>query len=44
MNKNCLLGIVALLFVCCAMLGCGKEDNPTTPTVKYGTIYGTVAD
>lgn len=31
----------ALLLLCCAMLGCGKEDNPT---VKYGTIYGTVTD
>lgn len=40
MNKNCLLGIVALLFVCCTMLGCGK-DVPQ-PANQTTTIYGTV--
>lgn len=38
MNKNCLLGIVALLFVCCTMLGC-KKDKTTT---IYGTVINSV--
>lgn len=30
----------ALLVLCCAMLGCGKEDE----TTKLGSIFGTVTD
>lgn len=28
MKKHLLIKVTALLLVCCAMLGCGKEDNP----------------
>ena len=42
--KTNIIKFSTLLIGCFAMIGCGKEDNPTTPTVKYGTIYGTVAD
>lgn len=37
MNKKSLVKFAALLFVCCAMLGCGKDKN-------QGSIYGTVTD
>ena len=43
MKKIHLIQIAALLVLCCAMLGCEK-DNPSTPTIKYGSIYGTVTD
>lgn len=42
--KKCIIKLSALLLVCCAMLGCGKEDNPGTPIVKFGSIFGTVTD
>lgn len=41
MKKRSIIKLTASLFVCCAMLGCGKEDNPTS---KLGLIYGTVTD
>lgn len=41
MKTNHFIKFAALLLVCCAMLGCGKEDNPTS---KLGSIYGTVTD
>ena len=40
--KNCFIKIAALLFVCCAMLGCGKENVEPTVTPQSTTIYGTV--
>lgn len=42
MNKKSIIKFVALLLVCCAMLGCGKEDNPNNN--KPGSVYGTVTD
>ena len=33
-----------MLLVCCAMLGCGKEDDTNTLTDNHGTISGTVID
>lgn len=44
MKKNHLFKIVALIVLCCAMLGCGKPDDPTNPTDNLGSIYGTVTD
>lgn len=45
MNKNCLLGIVALLVLCYTMIGCGKEDNPSgVDNSGSGSIYGCVTD
>lgn len=37
MKKQRLFKLVALLVLCCAMLGCGKNKN-------IGSIYGTVTD
>lgn len=39
MNKNCLLGIVALLVLCSVMLGCQKDNTTTT---IYGTVFNSV--
>lgn len=39
--KKSIIKLSALLLVCYAILGCGKEDNPTS---KLGSIYGTVTD
>lgn len=36
MRKESIINYSALLFMCCAMLGCGKEESKNT------TIYGTV--
>lgn len=44
MKTNHLIKFMALLLICCATLGCGKENNPTNSIVKYGKIYGTVTD
>ena len=47
MKKQPIIKLGALLLVCFAMLGCGKEDNSTNSsnsTVKYGTLCGTVTD
>ena len=42
--KHC-LKLAALLLVCCAMLGCGKEDNPSGGgNSNSGSIYGTITD
>ena len=41
MKSYQLIKFAALLLVCCTMLGCGKEDNPTS---KLGSIFGTVTD
>ncbi len=38
-----LFKFAALLFVCCAMLGCGKEEDSSNGGGK-GSIYGTVTD
>lgn len=43
MKKHGFIKIAALLLLCYSMVGCGK-DNPSTPTTKYGSIYGTVTD
>lgn len=43
MKKQRLFKLVALLVLCCAMLGCGKED-PLNPTSQKNSIYGTVTD
>ncbi len=44
MKTNHFIKFAALLLVCCAMLGCGKEDDTNTLTDNYGTISGTVID
>ena len=41
MKTNYLIKITALLFVCCAMLGCGKQNEPEATTTR---VYGTVFD
>ena len=41
MKKYNLFKLATLLVLCCAMLGCVKEDNPAS---KIGSIYGTVTD
>lgn len=43
MKKQRLFKLVALLVLCSAMLGCGKED-PLNPTSQKNSIYGTVTD
>lgn len=40
MKKQRLLKFAALLVLCCVIFGC-KKDNPT---IKQGSIYGTVTD
>lgn len=35
---------VALLAFCCALFGCGKEDNPSGGGSGSGSIYGCVTD
>lgn len=45
MKKYSIIKIAAFLLVCCAMLGCGKEDNPSGGSnLGRGSIYGTVTD
>lgn len=41
MKKKSFIKFVALLLVCCAMLGCGKENVHPTPmsTRVYGTVF-----
>ena len=39
-----LIKIAALLLVCCAMLGCGQEDNPSGGNSGSGSIYGCITD
>ncbi len=41
--KECIIKLSALLLVCCAMLGCGKEEDSSNGGGK-GSIYGTVTD
>lgn len=40
MKKQVIIKVAALLLVCSAMLGCGREEEPQT--VQTTTIYGTV--
>ena len=42
MKSQSIIKCLALLLVCCAMLGCGKEDDSANN--KPGSIYGTVTD
>lgn len=46
MKKHLFFKIAALLLVCCAMLGCKPEDNPSGggSNSDSGTIYGCVTD
>ena len=45
MRINYFIKHAALLLVCCAMLGCGKEDNPSDGGGSgSGSIYGTITD
>lgn len=46
MKTNHFFKLASLLFICCAMLGCGKEDNPSGGGNDSGTgsIYGCVTD
>lgn len=46
MKTHRLFKLAALLLVCCTMLGCGKEDNPSGGGSDSGTgsIYGCVTD
>lgn len=41
MKMSQLLKLAASLVLCCALFGCGKEDNTTS---NPGSIYGTVTD
>ena len=42
MKKCQLLRVTALLVLCCAMFGCGKETVEPVVTSQNTTIYGTV--
>ena len=43
--KNYSIKVLALLLLCCALLGCGKEDNPSGGgNSGSGSIYGTITD
>ncbi len=43
--KEHVVKFAALLLVCCAMLGCGKTDDPSDGgNSGSGSIYGTVTD
>lgn len=44
MKTNHFIKFAALLLVCCAMFGCGKENSEpiSEPTTKTTNIYGTV--
>lgn len=45
MKKHHFIRFVALLLVCCAMLGCGKENNPSGGNSSgNGSIYGCITD
>lgn len=45
MKTNHFIRLSALLLVCCAMLGCGKEENPSGGSNSgSGSIYGCVTD
>lgn len=46
MKKQSLIGFAALLVLCCVMVGCTPEDNPSGGGNNYGTgsIYGCVTD
>lgn len=45
MKKYSIIKIAAFLLVCCAMLGCGKEDNLSNGgSSGNGSIYGTITD
>ena len=43
MKNQLVLKFAALLLICCAMLGCGKEEDSSNEGGK-GSIYGTVTD
>lgn len=40
MKTNHFIKSVTLLLICCAMLGCGKEESKTTTI--YGTVFNSV--
>lgn len=42
MKRRLIMKFMALLLVCCAMLGCEKESNEPVVTPQSTTIYGTV--
>lgn len=42
MKRRSIMKFLALLLVCCAMLGCEKESNEPVVTPQSTTIYGTV--
>ena len=45
MKTSHIIKLTALLLVCCAMIGCGKEDNPSSGgNSGNGSIYGCVTD